>query len=148
MEVILKEDVKHLGYKDDLVKVKNGYGLNYLIPKKLAIVGNETNKKVLAETVKQRSFKEEKIKKEAQTIADSLKDIVLSIGSKVGENGRIFGSVTAVQIADALKKKGHNIDRKQIAFEEESVKTTGTYHAVISLHRDLKVKITFEVVAE
>ncbi len=148
MDVILKEDVKHLGYKDDLVKVKNGYGLNYLIPKKLAIVGNETNKKVLAETVKQRTFKEEKLKKESQAIADSLKDTVLSVGAKVGENGRIFGSVTTVQIAEALKKKGHNIDRKNISFEEESVKTIGTYTAVISLHRDLKVKITFEVVAE
>lgn len=148
MEVILKEDVKHLGYKDDLVKVKNGYGLNYLIPKKLAIVGNETNKKVLAETVKQRAFKEEKLKTEAQKIADSLKDTVLSVGAKAGENGRIFGSVTSVQIADALKKKGHTIDRKQISFEEESVKTLGTYHVVLSLHRDIKVKITFEVVAE
>jgi large subunit ribosomal protein L9 len=148
MDVILKEDVKHLGYKDDLVKVKNGYGLNFLIPKKLAIVGNETNKKVLAETIKQRSHKEEKIKKEAQTIADSLKDTVLSVGAKVGENGKIFGSVTTVQISDALKKKGHNIDRKQISFEEEAVKTIGTYSATINLHRDLKVKITFEVVGE
>ena len=148
MEVILKEDVKHLGYKDDLVKVKNGYGLNFLIPKKLAIVGNETNKKVLAETIKQRSFKEEKIKKEAQTIADALKDTVISVGAKVGENGKIFGSVTTVQISDALKKKGHNIDRKQISFEEESVKTIGTYSATITLHRDLKAKITFEVVGE
>jgi large subunit ribosomal protein L9 len=148
MEVILKEDVKHLGYKDDLLKVKNGYGLNFLIPKKLAIVGNETNKKILAETIKQRSFKEEKIRKEAQTIADAMKDTVLSVGAKVGENGKIFGSVTTVQISDALKKKGYSIDRKQISFEEESVKTVGSYTATINLHRDLKVKITFEVVAE
>lgn len=148
MEVILTQDVKHLGYKDDIVKVKDGYGLNYLIPKKFAIIANDSNRKVLAETKKQRSFKEEKIKNEAAAIADKVKDVVLKVGAKAGENGRIFGSVTTHQIAEALKKQGYNIDRKQVEFEEDHVKQLGAYTAQLNLHREVRVKINFEVVAE
>jgi large subunit ribosomal protein L9 len=149
MEVILTQDIKNLGLKDDLVKVKNGYGRNYLIPQGFAIPGTESNKKMLNETIKQRAFKEEKIKKEATAIADTLKNIVLSIPTKVNaESGKIYGSVNTLQIAEALKKKGFNIERKNISIEEDSIKSTGTYEAQLNLHREVKTKVQFEVVAE
>ena len=148
MQIILKQDVKTLGYKDDVVKVKDGYGRNFLIPKGIAIVANETNKKVLAETVKQRSFKEEKIKKGATTIADALKDKVLKVGAKVGEKGKIFGSVNTLQVSEAIKKAGYEVDRKNITLNEENIKTIGTYTADVRLHRDISVKVTFEVIEE
>jgi large subunit ribosomal protein L9 len=148
MEVILTQDLKNLGYKDDIVKVKPGYGRNYLIPKGFAILADESNKKRLAETQKQRSFKEDKLKQEAVTIAESLKDKVITVGAKVGESGKIFGSVTTIQLADALKKQGFAIDRKQITFDEDHIKTAGTYTANLNLHREVKVKINFEVVGE
>ena len=104
MEVILKQDVKNLGYKDDVVKVKAGYGRNFLIPKGIAEMATVSSKKVLTETVKQRAFKEQKIRTAAEAAAGKLKDLVVKVGAKVGETGKIFGSVTTVQLADAIKK--------------------------------------------
>ncbi len=148
MEVILKQDLKNLGYKDDVVKVRNGYGRNFLIPQGIAIQATESSKKMLTETIKQRAFKEQKIKAEAQKMADSLQNLTLTIGAKVGDTGKIFGSVNTLQIAEALKAKGFNIDRKQIQIEEEHIKSTGSYEATINLHKELKIKLNFEVVAE
>lgn len=148
MEVILKQDIKNLGYKDDVVKVRDGYGRNYLIPKGMAIVANETNKKVLAETTKQRAHREEKIRKNAEATAAALKDVVVKVGAKVGEKGKIFGSVTSIQIADALKKQGYEVDRRNITMNEEAIKTVGTYTADVRLYKDITAKVNFEVVEE
>lgn len=148
MEVILKQDVKNLGYKDEVVKVRPGYGRNYLIPKNLAEMATPTSKKVLAETVKQRAFKEQKIKAAAETTAAKLKDMIVKVGAKVGESGKIFGSVTTVQVADAIKKLGYEVDRKNITLNEESIKTVGTYTADIRFHKEVNGTITFEVVQE
>lgn len=147
MEVILKQDVKNLGYTDDVVKVRAGYGRNFLLPKGLAITADTTNKKVLAETKKQRAFKEEKIKTAATATANKLKDMVVKVGAKVGESGKIFGSVNAIQIADAIKKLGFEVDRKNIDIKDD-IKTTGTYTADVRLHKDVVAKVTFEVVGE
>src|SRR5688500_14307548 len=126
MEIILKQDVKHLGYKDEVVTVRNGYGTNYLIPQGLATIATPSNKKMLAETMKQRDFKEEKIKTAAQKTADFLKDITVKIGAKAGENGKIFGSINSLQISEAIKKLGHEIDRKVITIDDENnVKSLG-----------------------
>jgi len=149
MEVILKQDIPNVGYKDDIVTVKNGYGRNYLIPKGLAILATETNKKVIAENKKQKSFKEEKIKDEAMTIAKALEKISLKIGAKAGTSGKIFGSVNAIQIAQALKDQHKfDFDRKQIEVDGESIKELGTYKANIKLHKEVSVEIDFEVFAE
>lgn len=148
MEVILKEDVKNLGYKDDLVKVRPGYGQNFLIPKGLAISATETAKKILAENKKQRAFKDEKIKKAANANAEQLKTMTVKVGAKAGENGKIFGSVNSVQIADAIKKLGIDIDRKNVTIKEENIKTLGTYTADVRLHKEVLVPISFEVIAE
>ena len=148
MEVILTQDLKNLGYKDDAVKVKPGYGRNYLIPKGMAIQADEPNKKMLAETLKQRAFKEDKIKKEANTIAESLKDVVVKVGAKTGDSGKIFGSVTTMQLAESLKKQGYNVDRRIITLDEDHIKTTGIYTANLNLHKEVKIKISFEVVSE
>lgn len=149
MEVILKEDVKHLGSKNELVKVRPGYARNFLIPKGFAVEATEGRRKEYAEVVKQRAHKEEKIKKEAQKAADTLKNITLKVGAKAGEKGKIFGSVTSIQIADAIKKAGYDVDRKNISIEnEDNIKTLGTYSANIKLHKEVSLKINFEVVAE
>lgn len=148
MEVILKQDVKNLGYKDDVVKVKPGYGRNFLIPKGMAAMATVSSKKVLTETVKQRAFKEEKIKKIAESTAAKLKDVVVKVGAKVGETGKIFGSVTSVQLADAIKKLGYDVDRKNIRMSEDAVKTIGTYTAEVRFHKEVSGTITFEVVQE
>ena len=147
MEVILKQDVKNLGDKDDVVKVRPGYGRNFLLPKGLAITADKTNKKILAETTKQRAFKEEKIKTAATATANSLKDMIVKVGAKVGESGKIFGSVNALQIAEAIKKLGIEVDRKNINLKED-IKTIGTYTADVRLHKEVNAKITFEVVGE
>jgi large subunit ribosomal protein L9 len=148
MEIILKKDVKHLGYKDDMVKVKNGYALNYLIPTGSAMVATESNKKVLAETKKQRAYKEDKIRKAAQSVADGLKDITVKVGAKAGENGKIFGSVTPVQVAEAIKKLGYDIDRKSIVIDGDAIKSLGKYTATIRLHREISVPVALEVVED
>ncbi len=147
MEVILKEDIKGLGYKNDLVDVKPGYGRNYLIPRGFAVIASEANKKVMAENIKQASHKAEKLKQDAQAIADGIGDMVLEIPAKVGESGRIFGAVTTLQISDALKEKGFEVDRKQISFKSE-VKTVGEYVAELDLHREVKHEVNFKVIAE
>jgi large subunit ribosomal protein L9 len=148
MEVILKQDVKNLGYKDDVVTVKAGYGRNFLIPKGIAAMATESTKKMLAETVKQRAFKEQKIKASAEAAVAKLKDTVVKVGAKVGESGKIFGSVTTVQLADAIKKLGFEVDRKNITISDEAIKTIGTYTADVRFHKEVTATVTFEVVAE
>jgi large subunit ribosomal protein L9 len=149
MEIILKEDVPNVGFKDDLVNVKPGFGRNYLIPKGLGILALSSEKKKLAETIKQRAFKEEKIKKEAQSLANKLQDITVIIGAKAGTSGKIFGSVNSLQISEAIKKQFDiDLDRKKILIDGESVKEVGVYAAKINLHREIKFEIKFEVVAE
>ncbi len=145
MEVILKEDIKGLGYKNDQVTVKGGYGRNYLIPKGLALVASESNKKRISENVKQASHKAAKIKQDAEALAQSIGEVVLEISSKAGENGKIFGAVTALQISEALKSKGIEVDRKKITFKTP-VKTLGDYQAVIDLHREVQHEVSFKVV--
>lgn len=147
MEVILKEDVPNLGYKDDIVNVKRGYGRNYLIPQGKAYIATESAKKVLAENLKQRAHKIEKIKNEAHELANKLEGVSLTIGAKTSSTGTIFGSVTNIQIADALKEKGFEIDRKLIVIKDP-VKEVGTYKATVKLHKEVSVEIPFEVVSE
>ena len=147
MEIILKEDVANLGYKNDIVTVKSGYGRNYLIPTGKAVIASPAAKKMLAEELKQRAHKLEKIKKDAEADAESLKDVTLTIPTKVSATGAIYGSVTNVQIADELAKLGHNIDRKIIVVKEQ-VKEIGHYKAIVKLHKEVSVEIPFEVVAE
>ena len=147
MEIILKEDVANLGYKNDIVTVKSGYGRNYLIPTGKAVIASPAAKKMLAEELKQRAHKLEKIKKDAEAVAESLKDITLTIPTKVSATGAIYGSVTNIQIADELAKLGHNIDRKIIVVKEQ-VKEIGHYRAIVKLHKEVSVEIPFEVVAE
>lgn len=146
MKIILKEDISGLGYKDDVVDVKSGYARNYLIPTGKAVIATESALKVLAENQRQRAHKLERIKAEAEAKAEALKDVKLTIGAKTSSTGTIFGSVNAIQIAEALEKLGHNIDRKLISLDP--VKEVGTYEATINLHRDVTVKVPFEVVAE
>jgi large subunit ribosomal protein L9 len=149
MDVILKQDVPTLGHKDDIVTVKPGYARNYLIPQGLAIAANETNRKVLAEIKRQRSFKEEKILEEAKTLAKALENTTVKIGAKAGTSGKIFGSVNAIQVASALKDQTNfDIDRKMIHVDGESIKELGSYKATIKLHKEVEVEITFEVVEE
>jgi large subunit ribosomal protein L9 len=147
MEVILKDDIKGLGFKNDVITVKAGYGRNYLIPQGFAVLANQSNRKMLAENVKQAAHKAEKIKQDAQDIADKLNGVSLSIKAKAGESGKIFGAVTTLQISDALREKGIEIDRKKIAFNSE-VKFLGSYEVEIDLHKEVKSTIAFEVVAD
>ncbi|PRY04960.1 LSU ribosomal protein L9P [Pontibacter ummariensis] len=147
MEVILKEDVKNLGYKNDIVEVKPGYGRNYLIPQGLAVIADKSSKKVVAENIRQAAHKAEKVKADAQELANSIGDITLEIPAKVGETGKIFGSVTTLQLSDALKAKGFDVDRKRISFDQD-VKTAGEYTATLNLHKEVKHQIRFNVVAE
>ena len=147
MELILKQDIKNLGEKDDVVNVKPGFGRNFLIPKGSATLATESAKKVLAENLKQAAFKQDKIKKDADAIASKLEGLRLSIGAKAGESGKIFGSVNTIQIADALKKEGFDVDRRRITFDTEP-KFVGEYTANLNLHKEVKVKVLFDVVAE
>ena len=147
MEVILREDVVNLGYKDDVVNVKKGYARNYLIPQRKAIIATDSSKKVLAENLKQRAHKIEQIRNEAQALADKMEGVSLTIGAKTSSTGTIFGSVTNIQIADALKEKGFEVDRKIIVIKD-AVKEVGNYVAVAKLHKEVSVDIPFEVVAE
>ena len=147
MELILKEDVVNLGYKNDIVTVKSGYGRNYLIPTGKAVIASPAAKKMLAEELKQRAHKLEKIKKDAEAVAESLKNVSLKIATKVSATGAIYGSVNNIQIAEELAKLGHNIDRKIIVVKD-SVKEVGQYKAIIKLHKEVSVEIPFEVVAE
>ena len=146
MEIILKEDVVNLGYKNDIVTVKSGYGRNYLIPTGKAVIASPAAKKMLAEELKQRAHKLEKIKKDAETLAEQLKEVSLTIATKVSATGTIFGSVSNIQIAEELAKLGHNVDRKIIFVK--GVKEVGSYTATVKLHKEVSVEIPFEVVAE
>ena len=147
MKIILKEDIPSLGYKDDVVEVKNGYGRNYLIPQGKAIIASESALKVLAENQRQRAHKLAKIKADAEAVAEQLKGIRLTIGAKTSSTGTIFGSVNNIQIAEALEKLGHNIDRKIIVIKD-TVKEIGKYNAIVKLHKEVSVDIPFEVVSE
>ncbi|MBN2484424.1 MAG: 50S ribosomal protein L9 [Bacteroidales bacterium] len=148
MEIILKQDISNLGYKDDVVTVKDGYARNYLIPNGLAINATASVKKQHQEILRQRAHKEEKIRNEAKVAADKLKDVSLTIGAKTSSKGKIFGSVNTIQIAEALKEKGYDIDRKNISIKEELIKEVGKYTATVKLHKEVKVEIPFEIVAE
>lgn len=147
MKLILKEDVTNLGYKDDVVEVKSGYGRNYLIPQGKAVIASPSALKVLAENQRQRAHKLAKIKADAEALAASLAGVSLTIGAKASANGTIFGSVNNIQIAEALEKLGHNVDRKVIVLKD-NVKALGNYTAVLKLHKEVSVEIPFEVVAE
>ena len=146
MKIILKEDVSGLGYKDDVVEVKDVYGRNYLIPYGKAVIATPSALKVLAENQRQRAHKLAKIKADAEALAASLKDVKLTIGAKTSATGTIFGSVNSIQIAEALEKLGFNIDRKII--EIEPVKEVGEYVATVKLHKEVTAQVPFEVVAE
>ena len=147
MEIILKEDIVNLGYKNDIVTVKSGYGRNYLIPTGKAVIASPAAKKMLAEELKQRAHKLEKIKKDAEELAAKLDGVSLKIATKVSSTGTIFGSVGNIQIAEELAKLGHNIDRKIIVVKDV-VKEVGNYKAIVKLHKEVSVEIPFEVVAE
>ena len=146
MELILKVDVANLGYKDDIVKVKDGYGRNYLIPRGMAVIATESAKKVLAENLKQRAHKLAKIKADAEELAKKLETVSLTISAKVSEANAIYGSVGAAQIAEELAKLGYEIDRKIIVVDV--AKEVGSYSATVKLHKEVSVKVPFEVVAE
>jgi len=149
MEIILKKDVANLGFTNDIVTVKSGYARNYLIPQKFAIAANDMNRKVLAENLKQKSFKEEKIRNEASDRAKLLDGLTLKIGAKAASSGKIFGSVNDIQLAEAIKEQ-HNqdVDRKTIKIDGDAIKEVGTYKAEIAIYKDIKAEITFEVIAE
>ena len=149
MEIILTQDVKNLGYKNDIVNVKPGYARNYLIPQGMAILATESARKVLAENMRQQAYKQEKIKKEAQELAAVLEGLSLRIPAKAAQTGKIYGSVNNVQIANAIKEaKGIEIDRKQILVDDDTIKEVGNYKAKVRLHKDVTVEISFEVFAE
>ncbi len=148
MDIILKEDIPSLGHKDDIITVKDGYARNYLIPKGLAINATASVKKMHSEILKQRAHKEEQIRLEAESVAEKMKDIKLTIGAKTSTKGKIFGSVNTIQIAESLKAEGYEIDRKNITIKEDLIKEIGSYTATLKLHRQVSVEIPFEIVAE
>jgi large subunit ribosomal protein L9 len=148
MEIILKQDVTNLGQKDDILKVKDGYARNFLIPQGLAISATESAKKVLAENTRQRAHKEAKIKNEAAAQAEKMKNLKLKIGAKTSTTGKIFGSVNTIMLSEALKEKGFDVDRKNIIFDEEHIKEVGNYKAKVKLHREVSVEVEFEIFAE
>ena len=148
MELILKQDVENLGFKDDIVTVKNGYGRNFLIPQGQAVLATPSAKKVLAETLKQRAYKEKKIVDEAKTVAEALSALEIRIPSKVGAGDKLFGSVNNIDLADALNKAGHSLDKKFIMVTGGSVKRLGKYNATVRLHREVTVDLPFEVIPE
>lgn len=149
MEIILREDIENLGFKDELVTVKPGYARNFLIPQGKALAATASAKKVWEENMRQRAHKEEKLKNEAETTAKALKDATIKVGAKVGEAGKkIFGSVNNIQLADSISALGHNVDKKNIKILGSQIKEIGTYQAEIKLHREVSTTIDFEVVAE
>ena len=147
MEIILTQDVTGLGYKNDTVKVKAGYGRNYLIPNGVALIANEPNKRKVAEDIRQAAHKAAKLKQDAESLAAKIGELTIEIGTKAGETGKIFGAVTALQVADALKAKGFDVDRKKVSFKEQP-KQLGTYTALLDLHKEVKHNISVSVVAE
>lgn len=148
MELILKQDVANLGFKDDIVSVKNGYGRNFLIPQGVAVLATSSAKKVLAETLKQRAYKEQSIVKEANKLAEALKGIEVKITAKTGEGDKLFGSIGNADIVDALATQGHELEKKFITVAGGLVKRLGKYNATVRLHRDVIVELPFEVISE
>ena len=148
MELILKQDVDNVGFKDDVVTVKNGYGRNFLIPQGFAVLATPSAKKVLAENLKQRAFKEKKIVNDANKLAEALKALEIKIASKVGTGDKLFGSVNNIDVSAALNKAGHEVEKKYISIAGGSIKRLGKYNAVIRLHREVSVDLPFEIVAE
>jgi large subunit ribosomal protein L9 len=146
MKIILKENLKNLGHQGDILTVKDGYANNFLFPKGYAIMATPSNIKVLEENNRQGALKRTKLKTDAEAVAEKLKDVTLTIGTKAGANDKIFGSVTSLQIAQALSAKGYDIDRRKI--EVGDIKVLGTYEATVNLHRDVVVNVKIEVVAE
>lgn len=148
MEIILKQDVPNLGHKDDIVTVKDGYARNYLIPQGYAINATRSAVKVHEENLRQRAHKEAELKEAAEEMAEKMKDISITIGAKTSTKGKIFGSVNTIQIAEALREKGYDIDRKNISIKEELIKEIGSYTATVKLHKEVAVEIPFEIVSE
>ena len=148
MNVILKQDLPNLGHKDDIVVVKDGYARNYLIPKGYAINATAQNKKVHEEILRQRAHKEKQLKDAAEKMAEDLKKVSLSIGAKTSTKGKIFGSVNTIQIAEALKEKGFDVERKNISIKDDLIKEVGSYSATVKLHKEVLVDIPFEIVSE
>lgn len=148
MELILKQDVEHLGFKDDVVSVKNGYGRNYLIPRGMATMATPSARKVLEENLRQRAHKEKKVVDAANKTAKALGELEVKIPAKVGAADKLFGSVTAADLAEVLSKEGHEIDKKFISIKGGAIKRAGPYTADIRLHRDVNIEFDFEVIAE
>jgi ribosomal protein L9 len=148
MEVILKQDMANLGQKDEIVKVKDGYANNYLVPQHFAMFATPSAKKVHAENLRQKAHKEEKIKDDALVISKKLEGVSLTISTKTSSTGKIYGSINTIQVAEALEAKGFNIDRKQIALAEDQIKEIGKYVATIKLHKEVKVEVQLEIVSE
>jgi len=148
MDIILKQDVDLLGSKHDIVTVKDGHARNFLIPQGMAINATASARKVVAEVIKQQAHKASKAMDEAQALAKKLEGLKLKIGAKAGENGKIFGSVNSIQLAEAIQAAGHSIERKQIQLGDDSIKELGSYEATIKLHKDLIVTVPFDVVAD
>lgn len=148
MDIILKQDIANLGFKNDIVKVKDGYARNYLIPRGFAVNATKSAKKEMEELVRQRAHKEEKIQQEAEELAEKLKEVKLTIGAKTSSKGKIFGSVNTIQIAEGLSKAGFEIDRKKIVIKENLIKEVGSYMATIKLHKNVQAEVPFEIVAE
>ncbi|MCQ2375910.1 MAG: 50S ribosomal protein L9 [Salinivirgaceae bacterium] len=148
MEIILKQDIPSLGYKNDIVTVKDGYGRNYLIPQKMAVVATPAAKKMLAEDLKQRAHKLEKIKNDAIALRDSMANVSVVIATKVSSTGKIFGSVNNIQVAEALQKQGFDINHKNILVKGDAIKELGKFNAKIKLHKEVEFDLEFEVVAE
>ena len=149
MEIILKKDVDHVGYKNDLVTVKNGFGRNYLIPKGLAVLATESAKKVRDEDIRQRAHREAKLIEEANALLKKIQDTEIKVGAKAGEGEKIFGSVNSIQVAEAIKAAvGAEVDRKKIGLKESTVKKLGKYNASVRLHKEVEGEFEFEVVAD
>lgn len=148
MEIILKKDVENLGFADDIVTVKNGYGRNYLIPQGLAVLATSSAKKVLAENLKQRAFKEEKLIKDATEIANALKELEIKITAKTADGTKLFGSVNNANVAEALAAAGHEIDKKYINVVGGNIKRLGKYDTSVRLHRTVVVDLPIEIIAE
>lgn len=148
MELILKQDVDNVGFKDDVVTVKNGYGRNFLIPQGFAVLATPSAKKVLAENLKQRAFKEKKIVDDANKLAEALKALEIKIASKVGTGDKLFGSVNNIDVSAALNKAGHEVEKRYISIAGGSIKRLGKYNAVLRLHREVSLDLPFEIVAE
>lgn len=148
MEIILKQDVENLGFIDDIVTVKNGYGRNFLIPQGLAVLATISAKKVLAETLKQRAFKEEKLIKDATVIADAIKELEIKISAKTADSSKLFGSINNADVAEALAAAGHVVDKKFIKVEGGTIKRIGKYNATIRLHRSVVLELPIDIIAE